>query len=79
MSKKKIPWWGWLGTGCAALMFTVGVVVVAGGFFVAGKVKDFAEEFEGDPARMAAELVVRANPELEMVDSDEDAGTMTIR
>ena len=57
-------------------------VATVGGLFVAKKAKDFVEEVADDPAAaaaMAAEAIVRINPELEMVESDRDSGTMTIR
>jgi hypothetical protein len=55
------------------------VVLIAGGVFVAGKAKQKFGEFEKNPALAAAELVVRANPELELVESDADEGTLTVR
>lgn len=39
----------------------------------------FVDELRGDPARVAAETIVRVNPELDLVSTDEDAGTVTFR
>jgi hypothetical protein len=55
------------------------VVVMVGGFFVARKVQDVAADFEENPALATARMIVKLNPELEEVSTDEDAGTMTIR
>jgi hypothetical protein len=46
-----------------------------GGRWVSGKV----QEFEDNPAEMTARAVVAANPELELVETDDAEGTMTIR
>jgi hypothetical protein len=48
-------------------------------YFVAQKVKDVAGDLEENPAKTTAELVVKLNPELEMVDSDDGDGTITVR
>jgi uncharacterized protein YneF (UPF0154 family) len=78
-AKKGIPIWAWVGIGCAALVMVVLVVVMVGGFFVARKVQDVAADFEENPALATARMIVKLNPELEEVSTDEDAGTMTIR
>lgn len=78
-AKKGIPVWAWVGIGCAALVIVVLVVVMVGGFFVARKVQDVAAEFEENPALATARMIVKLNPELEEVSTDEEAGTMTIR
>lgn len=76
------PLW-WVAIGCAALVFIAGIAVVAVGGFAMFKAKSFVEEtakdFEANPAKAAAELIVRTNPELDLVSSDDEAGTMTIR
>ena len=48
-------------------------------FFVAGKVKDVAADFEDNPAMATARMIVKLNPELEEVSTDEEAGTITVR
>jgi len=69
----------WVGIGCGVIMVIVVVGLVIGGYFVARSVKSVAEDFEDNPGLAAARLVVKASPELEEVEVDEDAGTMTIR
>jgi hypothetical protein len=78
-AKKGMPVWAWVGIGCAALVIVVLVVVMIGGFFVARKVQDVAADFEANPALATARMIVKLNPELEEVSTDEEAGTMTIR
>ncbi len=69
----------WVGIGCGVLMVIVIAVMMVGGFFLARTVKNVAEDFEDNPGLAAAKLIVKASPELEEVDIDEDAGTMTVR
>ncbi len=69
----------WVGIGCGVLMVIVIAVMMVGGFFLARTVKNVAEDFEDNPGLAAAKFIVRASPELEEVDVDEDAGTMTVR
>jgi uncharacterized protein YneF (UPF0154 family) len=79
MSEKKgLSPWAWVAIGCGGLLLVAMIVMVAGGMFVAKKVGDFAEDFEENPAA-AAEMLVKMNPDLELVESDRDAGTITIR
>ena len=53
--------------------------MMVGGFFLARTVKNVAEDFEDNPGLAAARFIVKAHPELEEVDVDEESGTMTIR
>ncbi len=69
----------WVGIGCGVLLVIAIAVVLVGGFFVARTVKDAAKDFESNPGLAAARFVVKASPELEEADVDEEAGTMTIR
>lgn len=78
-AKKGIPVWAWIGIGCAAMVILVLIVVMVGGFFVARKVQDVAADFEANPAMATAKMIVKLNPELEEVSTDEEAGTITVR
>ena len=70
----------WVGIGCGAILMVIVIaVVMVGGFFLARTVKDVAEDFEDNPGLAAARFIVKASPELEEVEVDEDAGTMTVR
>lgn len=77
--KKGLPVWAWIGIGCGGLMILVLIVVMVGGFFVARKVQDVAADFEDNPAMATARMIVKLNPELDEVSTDEDAGTITVR
>ncbi len=77
--KKKTSPWIWVLVGCLGLLILIGGACAITGMFVAKKVKDVAEDFEKDPVRKAAELAVSLNPELELVEGDEQAGTLTVR
>jgi hypothetical protein len=78
-AKKGLPVWGWIGIGCGALIILVVIVVTVGGFLVANKVKDVAADFEKNPAMATARMIVKLNPELEEVSTNEEEGTITIR
>lgn len=77
--KKGLSPLAWVGIGCGGLLVIALLVFVVGGMLVAKKARDVVGDFEGNPAMAAAEAVVRLNPELELVESDREAGTLTIR
>ncbi len=78
-TKKGLGPLAWIAIGCGVIILVVGIVMVAGGVFLAGKAKDFAEEMEKNPGLTTARTIVKLNPELEEVAVDEDAGTITVR
>jgi hypothetical protein len=77
--KKGLGPLAWIAIGCGVIILVVGIVMVAGTVFVAGKAKDFAEEMERNPGLATARAIVKLNPELEEVAVDEEAGTITVR
>ena len=77
--KKGLPVLAWVAIGCGALVVLAGIAFTLIGYFAVTKMKDVASDFEDNPTRAAAELVVGMNPDHEMVDSDEDARTITVR
>lgn len=77
-SKKTSPW-VWVAVGCGGLLLIVTLVFVLAGLWVFKKGKEFVHTAEKNPAVAAAKLIVAANPELELVEADENAGTVTIR
>lgn len=79
VKKKGLPTLAWVGIGCAGLLLVAAVVVAIGLSFAAKKIKDTAADFQDNPGMATAEMVVRMNPELELVDSDREKGTLTIR
>ena len=76
--KKGLSPWAWVAIGCGGLLVLFAIVVTMSGIFFAKKVGDMAEDFQENPAA-AAEMLIKMNPELELVESDRDAGTITIR
>jgi len=77
--KKKMSALGWIAIGCGAIAILC-ILALGGAAFLGGRfLKHKAAEFEKNPTLAAAKLVVQANPELEVVESDEDAGTLTIK
>lgn len=77
--KKGLSPLAWVGIGCGVIVILgILAMVVAGALglrWLGGK----AKEFEANPTMAAAKLVVKANPEIELVSEDDDAGTLTVR
>jgi len=65
----------WVAVGCGALLLIAVIVVMAGGFFIFNKAKKFA----ANPEVGAIQMMVAANPDLEIVTVDEGAKKVTIR
>ena len=74
--KKKVSPLVWVALGCVGLIVVAGIITFATGAFFFKKV---ADKFEKNPAMAAAEMLVKMNPDVELVESDADAGTLTIR
>lgn len=77
--KKGLPVIAWIAIGCGGIVVAGIAVFMIIGWLAVNKMKDVAEDFEGNPTKAAAELMVSMNPELELVSSDDDGGTLTIR
>lgn len=77
--KKGLPALAWVGIGCGALLILGLIAFVVVGGWIFGKAKDTLREFEENPAKVTAKAVVAANPDLEMVETDDAEGTITIR
>ncbi len=72
----------WIAIGCGVVTLIVVLVLVAGGLFVAHKVKEAGIDpdlWEKNPTLAASKVISTFNPDLEVVEVDEDAGTITIR
>ncbi len=78
-SKKGLSPLAWVGIGCGGLIVLGLIAIVAGGMFVSGKVKQGLADANGNPERFAAEMVVKFNPDMEMVEANDEEGKMTIR
>jgi len=85
-AKKGLPIWAWVGIGCGGLlMFALVCLIVVSALlsrgcgFIEEKVNEVAADFEDNPAMATARMIVKLNPELEEVSTDEEAGTITVR
>ena len=78
-ARKNTSLWVWVIGGCLALVVLVLLLMGACTWFVGKKAQELAEEFEADPVKSVAEAVVWANPDLELVSTDDEAGKMTVR
>jgi hypothetical protein len=66
-----------IGCGIAAIIGVVIVVLLIG--WCTQKFGQVAKDFSENPERAAAELVVKMNPDLELVKTDDEAQTITYR
>lgn len=65
----------WILGAVLGLIFLLGTAVIIGGYFIAKKVGDVAS----NPGMAAARLMVAANPDLDLVSTDDAKGTVTVR
>jgi hypothetical protein len=75
-------WIFWLLGGCLGLILIVAIVIFAGGYFVYNKAKQAGldpELMQKKPALAAAKLMAAMNPDVEVVNADDDKGLITIR
>jgi hypothetical protein len=77
--KKGMSIWAWVAIGCIGILVLGGVAV--GGFvwWGANKVKSIAQDYKDNPELATVKMIIAMNPDLELVSSDEAAGTVTIR
>ena len=69
----------WIVGGCGALVV---LAAIAGGltmYYLAHKAKQFAHGVGRNPALAAAKMMAAINPDVEVVSTDEDKGTITVR
>lgn len=66
---------GWIAIGCGVIILFGLIALAVGGYFV----KKVADRASKNPGMFAAELIVRGNPDLELVSKDDSTGTMTIK
>ncbi len=65
----------WIIVGMLGFVMLTGIVVIAGGLFVAKKVHDAAST----PALTTAKIMAAANPDIDIVSSDDRNGTVTFK
>jgi hypothetical protein len=72
---KKISPVVWIISAIFGLILLAGIVMVAGGLFVANKI----HKAVANPALAAAKMIAAANPDVEILSSDDRAGTVTFK
>ena len=79
--KKKSPWGCILiGCGVALIVAIIAVVALVGfGWYKAKQMGFDPREWQENPTAAAAKMVTNLNPDVEVVDTDEDAQTITLR
>lgn len=77
--RRGLPWYAWLGIGCGVLVLLVVVAVFGLGIFAVNKAKDLAEDFAERPVYTTASTIARFNPNIELVDADEERKRVTLR
>lgn len=78
-SKKGLSGLAVVGIGCLSLVALAGIAGILLINRGCQKVKEIAAESGGNPARLMAKLAVAANPDLEIISTDEAKGEMTLR
>ena len=66
---------GWVLIGCGVIIVIAIVVMGAGAYLFKTKVVD---PMQKNPGLATAKLIVQANPDLELVSEDDNAGTLTV-
>jgi hypothetical protein len=69
----------WILAGCGGLIIIIGLIFAGVTYWGYHKVKNYAEIAKKNPALAAAKLMVAANPDVEIVSEDDNAGTITVR
>ena len=74
-AKKGMSPLAWIGIGCLVLLILAGVAFGIMGYLA----KRALDKVSKNPTMAAAELMVRANPDLELVNADEEHNTLTVK
>ena len=72
--KKGLGVWVWVAIGCVGILVLGGLAAGVGGWMLKRKVQSMAES-----PTAAIEMIAALNPDIEVVDKDPGAGTVTIR
>lgn len=76
--KKSSPW-VWVAVGCGVLLLLVVLALVGASLFIFKKGRELVKGSENNPAAAAAKVAAALNPDIEVVASDDQTGTVTIR
>jgi uncharacterized cupin superfamily protein len=77
-AKKGMGPLGWIAIGCGAILLIGLLGVGACTYYAKKKLGSVMSEFEANPEMAGAKLMVQMNPDLELVSTDDAAGTLTI-
>ncbi len=69
----------WVAVGCGAVILLGGLAIMTAGYFAYDKAKDAFEAMEENPVVVASKLIAAANPEIEVVEADEENRVITFR
>lgn len=78
-SKKGLSPLAWVGIGCGGIAAIALIAIIAGSIFVGKKAQEVIANASGNPERFAAEVMVKLNPDMEMVSADDEKSSMTIK
>ena len=91
-AKKGLSPLAWIAIGCGGIILVGAIAVIGLGIFAfrAGQevveeatggrgIGGLVEDFQDNPARVGAETMIRVNPELDLIETDAAAGTITFR
>jgi len=79
MKKPGLSTTAWIAIGCGGLVVVVLIAVSVLFWFGARQLQKAARDFEANPAKKAAEMIVRLNPELDLVRSDDQSITVRLK
>jgi hypothetical protein len=74
-AKKGMSPLAWVGIGCLVILILGGIALGVMGMIA----KRAVDKFSKNPGMTTAELMVRANPDLELVSKNEDKNTITVK
>lgn len=74
-AKKGMSPLAWVGIGCVVILILGAIALGVMGMIA----KRAVDKFSKNPGMTTAELMVRANPDLELVSKDEDKNTITVK
>lgn len=77
--KKGLHPLAWVAIGCGGLLVVGGIVALAAGFFVYTKARELAKDVQENPVAATARLIAATNPDIEIVNDDRQAETITFR
>jgi hypothetical protein len=69
----------WVAVGCAGIIMLGVFVLVVGLFFVFNTAKDVAQGLDENPVVAMARVVAATNPEIELIEADEESRVVTFR